>query len=50
MDQSTWNYNKDPHAGIYSIFRQDISNGNSEYVTGGPGGAARPIVSHKGDK
>lgn len=50
IDTRQWNYNKDPHAGIYAILR--VSNSDSsdgpEYVTGGPGGAARPVLSPDG--
>ncbi len=41
-------YNKDPNSQIYVINRYDISTGETEYVTGGPGGACRPQVSRDG--
>lgn len=42
-------YNKDPNSQIYAINRYNLENGETERVTGGPGGAIRPITSHKGD-
>ena len=50
MDTDTFNYNKNPHVGIYSIYRMNLNTSQIEYVTGGPGGAARPIVSNSGNK
>lgn len=41
-------YNKDPNNQIFVIKRFDRENGQIETVTGGPGGAARPQVSHSG--
>jgi len=41
-------YNKDPNAEIYAIFRYDMQTGETTKVTGGPGGAARPQVSRDG--
>ncbi len=41
-------YNKDPHAGIYTIFRLDREEGRTEAFVGGPGGAVRPTPSHDG--
>lgn len=41
-------YNKDPNKQIYAIFRYDLKEGTTEFVTGGPGGAARPQVSDDG--
>lgn len=41
-------YNKDPNSQIYIINRYDFEKGESEYVTGGPGGACRPQVSPDG--
>ena len=35
-------YNKDPHAGIYAIRRLDRSDGRIETMVGGAGGACRP--------
>jgi len=42
-------YNKDPNNQIYAINRYCLEDGKTERVTGGPGGAIRPILSHKGD-
>jgi imidazolonepropionase-like amidohydrolase/Tol biopolymer transport system component len=42
-------YNKDPNSQIYAINRYSLEDGKTERVTGGPGGAIRPILSHKGD-
>ncbi len=41
-------YNKDPNNQIFVIKRFDREKGTSEVVTGGPGGAARPQISHDG--
>jgi imidazolonepropionase-like amidohydrolase/Tol biopolymer transport system component len=41
-------YNKDPNSQIFVIKRFDREKGIIEDVTGGPGGAARPQVSHDG--
>ncbi|MCW3093909.1 MAG: amidohydrolase [Ferruginibacter sp.] len=41
-------YNKDPNSQIFVIKRFDREKGTSEEITGGPGGAARPQVSHDG--
>ena len=41
-------YNKDPNKQIYAIKRYDFETGETITVTGGPGGAARPQVSHDG--
>jgi imidazolonepropionase-like amidohydrolase/Tol biopolymer transport system component len=42
-------YNKDPNNQIYVIKRYEFENGELTEVTGGPGGAARPQISPKGD-
>ncbi|PJJ79398.1 imidazolonepropionase-like amidohydrolase [Mucilaginibacter auburnensis] len=44
----TFQYNKDPYAGIYSIKRLDRKTGDIETVTGGSGGACRPQLSPDG--
>jgi len=41
-------YNKDPNSQIYQIKRYSFEDGEVETVTGGPGGASRPMVSHNG--
>lgn len=41
-------YNKDPNNQIFVIKRFDREKGTSETVTGGPGGAVRPQISHNG--
>ncbi|HEU4718002.1 MAG TPA: amidohydrolase family protein [Bacteroidia bacterium] len=41
-------YNKDPNNQIYAIRRYNFTTGEIEDVTGGPGGACRPQVSHNG--
>lgn len=41
-------YNKDPNNQIFVIKRYDREKGTIEQVTGGPGGAVRPQISHNG--
>jgi Tol biopolymer transport system component len=41
-------YNKDPNNQIYAVMRYDTQTGETEYVTGGPGGACRPQISRDG--
>ena len=41
-------YNKNPNDQIFAIKRFDREKGTSENVTGGPGGAVRPQISHDG--
>ena len=43
-------YNKDPNSQIYVIKRYDFETGETETITGGPGGAARPTLSRDGKK
>jgi len=43
-------YNKDPNKQIYVIKRYNFETGETETITGGPGGAARPQVSRDGKK
>jgi Tol biopolymer transport system component/imidazolonepropionase-like amidohydrolase len=43
-------YNRDPNGQIYVIKRYDFETGETETLTGGPGGAARPQVSPDGKK
>lgn len=44
----TFQYNKDPYAGIYAIKRLNRKTGDIETVTGGTGGACRPQISPDG--
>ncbi|MFD2145949.1 amidohydrolase [Mucilaginibacter antarcticus] len=44
----TFEYSKDPNAGIYAIKRLNRETGNIETVTGGTGGACRPQLSPDG--
>jgi Tol biopolymer transport system component/imidazolonepropionase-like amidohydrolase len=46
----TFQYNKDPHAGIYVIRRLDLESGDVTNLIGGPGGAARPEPSPDGSQ
>ncbi len=41
-------YNKDPNNQIFVIKRFDRDKGITETITGGPGGAVRPQISHDG--
>ncbi|GAB2766035.1 amidohydrolase family protein [Salinimicrobium soli] len=43
-------YNKDPNNQIYVINRYDFETGETDRVTGGPGGGARPQISPDGKK
>ncbi|PKA83884.1 imidazolonepropionase-like amidohydrolase [Ulvibacter sp. MAR_2010_11] len=43
-------YNKDPNKQIYAIKRYDFETGETQTITGGPGGAARPTISRDGKK
>jgi Tol biopolymer transport system component/imidazolonepropionase-like amidohydrolase len=44
----TFEYNKDPYRGIYAILRRDLVTGETQRVTGGPGGAITPRFSPDG--
>lgn len=44
----SFQYNKDPNNQIFVIRRFDREKGITETVTGGPGGAVRPQLSHDG--
>jgi Tol biopolymer transport system component len=46
----TFQYNKDPNPGIYRIRRLDRETGDITTISGGPGGAARPVPSPDGEK
>ncbi|HEY6504722.1 MAG TPA: amidohydrolase family protein [Chitinophagaceae bacterium] len=41
-------YNKDPNNQIFAIRRMDREKGTVVTITGGPGGAVRPQISHDG--
>ncbi|MGJ8745278.1 amidohydrolase family protein [Polaribacter sp.] len=41
-------YNKDPNKQIYVINQYNFETGKTEQITGGPGGAARPVISKDG--
>jgi len=41
-------YNKNPHAGIYGIRRYNLENGKIDELINGTGGACRPILSKSG--
>jgi len=43
-------YNKDPNAQIYVIFRYDRETGETKQVLGGPGGACRPQIAPDGNR
>ncbi len=43
-------YNKDPNDQIYAIYQYDRETGKKKQITGGPGGACRPQISHDGKK
>jgi Tol biopolymer transport system component/imidazolonepropionase-like amidohydrolase len=45
-----FDYNRDPHQGIYQINRYDRESGRLEPVTRDPGGAVRPVPSPDGRK
>jgi imidazolonepropionase-like amidohydrolase/Tol biopolymer transport system component len=45
---TNFEYNKDPHAGIYAIVRRELANGRERTIAGGPGGAVTPRVSPDG--
>ena len=41
-------YNKDPNNQIYAINQYNFETGEINRITGGPGGAARPVISKDG--
>ena len=41
-------YNKDPNNQIYAINQYNFETGEISRITGGPGGAARPVISKDG--
>ncbi|KAF9484912.1 hypothetical protein BDN70DRAFT_871892 [Pholiota conissans] len=49
QDASTFQYSKDIHAGIYSIFQRNLTTGSiTTLVDAFPGGASRPELSRDG--
>lgn len=46
----SFQYNKNPNSQIYVIRRLDRQTGEIENVVKGPGGAVRPVLSHKGNQ
>lgn len=46
----SFEYNKDPYAGIYAILRRDLTTGEERRVTGGPGGAITPLPAPDGKR
>jgi imidazolonepropionase-like amidohydrolase/Tol biopolymer transport system component len=46
----SFQYNKDPSGQIYVIQRYDMASGETVVMTGGPGGAVRPQLSHDGKR
>ena len=45
-----WQYNKDSTGEIFAIRRLDLTTGEIDTITGGPGGAVRPTPSPDGSK
>ncbi|MCX4246067.1 amidohydrolase family protein [Paraliomyxa miuraensis] len=43
-------YNKDPHQGIYAIMRRDLEEQRTETLLSGPGGAVRPVPAPDGKR
>lgn len=43
-----WQYNKDATGEIFAIKRLNLTNNKVDTLTGGPGGAVRPVPSHDG--
>ena len=44
----TFEYDKNPHAGIYAIIRRELATGRERSIVGGAGGAITPRVSPDG--
>ena len=44
----TFEYDKNPHAGIYAIIRRELATGRERTIVGGAGGAITPRVSPDG--
>jgi imidazolonepropionase-like amidohydrolase/Tol biopolymer transport system component len=45
----SFEYNRDPNNQIYVIKKYGLEDGETETVTGGSGGAIRPVISHNGE-
>ncbi|KXN73653.1 tricorn protease N-terminal domain-containing protein [Conidiobolus coronatus NRRL 28638] len=51
VDTATWNYSKDPHAGIFNVYSfNTTSQAKGVKVAGGVGSAGRPTPSRDGKK
>eukprot|EP00004_Rigifila_ramosa_P003768 TRINITY_DN1400_c0_g1_i1.p1 TRINITY_DN1400_c0_g1~~TRINITY_DN1400_c0_g1_i1.p1 ORF type:complete len:1126 (+),score=293.81 TRINITY_DN1400_c0_g1_i1:230-3379(+) len=50
LDGLTYEYSKNPHAGIYAIKRVPAAGGAPETLVQLSGGACRPVVSHDGSR
>jgi len=46
--ERVWAYNRDANQGLFAVRRLDLDSGEVETVTGGPGGAIRPVLSPDG--
>ncbi|AKS41750.1 amidohydrolase family protein [Wenzhouxiangella marina] len=46
--ERVWAYNRDANQGIFAVRRLELASGEVETVTGGPGGAIRPVLSPDG--
>jgi imidazolonepropionase-like amidohydrolase/Tol biopolymer transport system component len=44
----TFEYDKNPHAGIYAIIRRELATGRERSIVGGAGGAITPRISSDG--
>ena len=47
---AVWQYNRDANTGIFAVRRLNLETGQTETVTGGPGGAIRPVLSPDGSQ
>ncbi|KAF9239695.1 hypothetical protein BU15DRAFT_87992 [Melanogaster broomeanus] len=48
-DEGTFQYSKDVHKGIYTIFARNLTSGEEEVLVDAfPGGASRPVLSRDG--
>jgi Tol biopolymer transport system component/imidazolonepropionase-like amidohydrolase len=46
--ERVWAYNRDANQGLFAVRRLNLQSGETETVTGGPGGAIRPVLSPDG--